>query len=136
MIVSDDEGSDTLQKSLRSGTGNTARPAETAYDPPSHDGVMVSNTPASPTSPLVSPMSPDSHHNYQAIPPSTSHFPQGSEVDSAKRAHRRFISSLALALIIYITLAAFLSVHYESHVEASDVHRLYKVARLIFSTDS
>lgn len=121
MIINDDQGSDSLQKSLRSGTGDTTRPAETPYDPPSYDDAMVSS---SPTSPLVPPMSTNSHHNYQTIPPSTSPFPQGSEVDSAKRARRRFMSSLAFALIIYFTLACFLSVHHEPDVEASDIHHL------------
>lgn len=124
MIINDDQGSDSLQKSLSSGPGNTTRPAETPYDPPSYNDAVVSSTPASPTSPLVSPMSTDSHYNYQTIPPSTSPFPRGSEVDAAKRARRRFMSGLAFALIIYITLCCFLSVDHESDVEASDIHRL------------
>jgi len=124
MIINDDQGSDSPQKPLRLGTGNTARPAESPYDPPSYDDAIVSNSTASPTSPLVSPMSSDSQYNYQTIPPSTSPFPPGSEVDAAKRARRRFLSGLAFALIIYITLVSFVSIHHESHVEASAVHRL------------
>ena len=46
----------------------------------------------------------------------TSPLPQGSNVDSAKGARRRFMGGLAIALIIYITL----SVHNGFHVKASD----------------
>lgn len=67
-------------------------------------------------------MSTISYYNYQAISPSTEPLPQGSDVGSTRRARRRFISGFALALVIYIPLAYFLSVHHESQVKASDVH--------------
>jgi hypothetical protein len=69
-------------------------------------------------------MSTGSRYNYRAIPPSTLPLPQGLDVDSARRARRRFMSGLAIALIIYITLVSFLGVHHESHMEASNVLRL------------
>ena len=72
-------------------------------------------------------MSTSPHYNYQAIPPSTPPLPlPASEADSAKRARRRFVSGLAIALITYIALVSFMSVHHEFHVEVSDVHRCRK----------
>ena len=125
MIVDEDQRPESPQKALRSGTGSTTRPAETPYDPPSYGDALVSSSLAFPASSLASPMSTGPHHNYQAIPPSTPPLPlqQGSEVDSAKTAHRRFVGGLAIALITYIALVSFMSVHHRFHVEVSDIHR-------------
>lgn len=131
MLIDEDQGPESPQKSLRSGTGSTTRPAKTPYDPPSYDDALVSSSLASLASSLTSPMSTSPHYNYQAIPPSTPPLPlpQGSEADSARR---RFVSGVAIAFITYLALVSFMSVHHGFHVEASDVHRLEEVARLIF----
>lgn len=122
MLITEDQRPDSPQKALKSGTGSTIRPAESIHDPPSYDDAVVSSSPASLTSPLTLSMSSSPYYSYHAIPPSTARLPQGSDVDAAKRARRRFMSSLAIALITYIALASFLGACHDFQVDASDVH--------------
>jgi hypothetical protein len=121
MIITDDQQQDSPRKLLKSETGSTIRP-ETPYDPPSYGDATVSSPLSSPTSPLASPMSTGPYYSYQAIPSSALPFPMGSDVGSAKRARRRFVGGLTIALVIYIALVSFLSVRNGSRVKASHVH--------------